>query len=186
MGILLKHLGFVNEQIGVQTKLIAKFQNQDWRRALHENSCEQFKTLASDLTEADKLLDQYAGAPAPIKVNKLALTPQDVEGLPEELLAELTFSGADKSEMALIQVINDNGGIASLDQILVGIFRKNGEIFKRSALTSKLYRMIQKPLIFAVPNKKGVYSTTLLSELEAEKLFGLDAKEGAPSAPGNA
>lgn len=176
MSILSKHFGFVNEQVGLQTKFATKFEKQEWRSSIHLNAANLFKELAADLMEADRLLDEGGGT-RPFKPSKLALTAQDVEGLPEELLAELTFSGGDKAEMAIVQIINDNGGIASLDQIIVAIYRKTGEISKRSQMTSKLYRMSQKGLLFSVPNKKGAYSSALISEDDAKSLFGADEPE---------
>ena len=71
-----------------------------------------------------------------------------------------------------------NGGIASLDQILVGLYRNSGELWKRNTLTSKLYRMAQKGVVFQVPEKKGVYSTRRISEEDARRLFGLEGQEG--------
>jgi hypothetical protein len=72
-------------------------------------------------------------------------------------------------------VIDEAGGVASLDQILVGHFRKTGEVMKRTTLTSRLYRMANKGLIFPLPNKKGVYSTSKFSDHEVAQLLGADS-----------
>jgi len=68
-------------------------------------------------------------------------------------------------------LIDENNGLISLDQLIIGIWKKTGESVKRQALTSRLYRMSQKDLIFSVPTKKGVYSNRPISEEEATKMF---------------
>lgn len=94
---------------------------------------------------------------------------KELEGLPEELLNELSISDADKVEFTIQQIIDDNGGVISLDRLLVDMFKKTGKIYKRNALTSKLYRMSNKGMVFSVPNKKGVYSTSLIEGEELNK-----------------
>jgi hypothetical protein len=72
---------------------------------------------------------------------------EDIEGLPPELMQELSISDADRLEFTIVGIINEAGGLMSLDKIIIGLYKKSGEIHKRSTLTSRLYRMIQKNLI---------------------------------------
>ena len=178
MSILAKHLSFVKEQVAVQGRLATRYQKDERRSALHSASSESFRALADDLALADSKLDECAATasrrPEP-KQLRLSLTPQDVDGLPQELMAELSYSGGDKTEFALVQAIDKLGGIASLDQILVATYRATGEILKRTTLTSRLYRMAQRGLIFTVPSRKGVYSTTKFTDQDAALLFGADS-----------
>ena len=74
------------------------------------------------------------------------------------------ISESDKAEFTIVSLIDESGGVASLDQILVALYRKTGEISKRLGLNSRLYRMVQKGLIHSVPGKKGVYSTKPIVE----------------------
>jgi len=87
-----------------------------------------------------------------------ALPPDlgNVYDLPDELLEELSISKGDELDDQLVTVINACGREASLDQILVGLFRKFGVKQKRRFLQNKLYRM---PMIWSVEGKKGVYTT---------------------------
>ena len=85
--------------------------------------------------------------------------------------------GAARGETLLLHVINDRGGIATLDQVLVSLYRKTGEVMKRTTLTSKLYRMTQKGTVFVVPSKKGVYSTRRLSQEDVAAMFGEDQQD---------
>jgi hypothetical protein len=43
---------------------------------------------------------------------------------------------------------------------------------KRSTLTSRAYRMVQKGNLFSVPTKKGVYSTHELTEDQVSQILG--------------
>lgn len=87
-----------------------------------------------------------------------ALPPDlgNIFDLPPELLKELSVTKADALEDQLVTVISAYGGTASLDQILVGLYRKFGVQQKRRFLQNKLYRM---SMIWSVPSKKGIYTT---------------------------
>lgn len=85
--------------------------------------------------------------------------PADLGGihdLPQEILDELSVSKTDELEDQLVTVINAYGGEASLDQILVGLYRKFKVSQKRRFLQNKLYRMT---VVWGVDGKKGLYTT---------------------------
>src|SRR6266513_4161790 len=104
MSILLKHLAFVNEQSTFHDRQIAKLGGPaSWRGTLHARTAEKFKALAADLEEADKLLDTPGVTKPPPKAPiQLSLSIEDVEGLPEELVRELSLSDADKLEFEIV------------------------------------------------------------------------------------
>lgn len=87
-----------------------------------------------------------------------ALPPElgNILDLPEELRAELSVAKTDELEDQIVTVINAYGGTASLDQILVGLFRKFNLVQKRRFIQNKLYRM---DMVWSVEGKKGVYTT---------------------------
>ncbi len=91
----------------------------------------------------------------------------DITDLPEELIAELSVAKGDELEDRLVTVINSYGGTADLDQILVGLYRKFKDVQKRRFLQNKLYRMTQKAIVWSVPKRKGVYTTTKLDDGES-------------------
>ena len=95
-----------------------------------------------------------------IRLKKLttALPPEigDIHDLPGEVLDELSIATSDTIDDQLVTVINAYGGTATLDQILVGLYRKFKVAQKRRFLQNKLYRM---PMVWSVPGKKGVYTT---------------------------
>lgn len=81
----------------------------------------------------------------------------NIYDLPAELLEELSVAKVDELEHQLVTVINAFGGDASLDQILVGLYRKFSVVQKRRFIQNKLYRM---DMIWSVEGKKGFYTTT--------------------------
>ena len=84
--------------------------------------------------------------------------------LPQELRDELSVAKSDDLEDQIVTVINSFGGEASLDQILVGLYRKFEVMQKRRFLQNKLYRM---EMVWSVDGRKGVYTTTEPTSVEA-------------------
>lgn len=82
----------------------------------------------------------------------------DLDDLPPELLAQLSVKKTDPLEDDILEVIETRGGAASVDQLLVDLYRKTKVIHERRYLTNKLYRMAQKELIASVSGKKGIYA----------------------------
>jgi hypothetical protein len=172
MAILDKHLSFVKDQILFHEKMANKFASNEFRKNLHLSTAEKFKSLEKDLFNADTaLLIKEIHEPRKVSVHKLNLTPECIEGLPEDLIKELSISEGDKTEFLILNVIEENGGVASLDKILIGVYKKTQEIMKRTALTARLYRMSQKQTVYNVVGKKGVYS---LRELTPEEILQLN------------
>jgi hypothetical protein len=83
-----------------------------------------------------------------------------LDDLPEALLRQIPAARIDETEQEIIDVIREAfEGVASVDEVLVGLFRSSGTIHDRRKLASKLYRMVNSkpPLLEAVPKKRGVY-----------------------------
>lgn len=82
----------------------------------------------------------------------------DLSALPKELLSQLQAAKVGELEQSVIGVLDEiYGGVANVDEILVGLFHRTGTIHQRPYLSNKLYRMAQADLIVSVPKKKGVY-----------------------------
>lgn len=198
MEILRNLIPFVNEQMGVQKKLSEKY-TEDWRKNLHLESAKKFEAMASDLNEAilqfAKLNEEKAalnhqilslktdletcqsqlavsrGGEQPDLNKILYLHPDELDGLPDEVIAELSESARDKTDVQILDVIEGNGGFITLDQLLVRMYKQYGEAFKRANLNARLYRMTQSKALYPVPGKKGAY-TTNPNMLEEGDLFG--------------
>ena len=158
-------------------KMVEKFGSNSFRANLHKGTAEKFSALANDLEIASEELDSknISTKKAPVKKrvpSQLSLSFQEIEGLPKELIAELSINDADKTEFAILHALEDSGGIITLDRLLIALYRETGEIYKRSSLYSRLSRMASKGLLYYVPGKKGVYSAEQLSQDEAAELTG--------------
>lgn len=182
MSILTKYLEFVNEQAIFHEKMVEKGPPGSFRANLHKSTAEKFRALTADMESADKILDEPSAvmrnASVPGKQIHLSLGIEELDGLPEELVRELSLSDGDRTEFAIINVIEEAGGVVSLDRLLIALYKKTGEIHKRTALTSRLARMANKNSIYYVPGKKGVYSIEQLSAEDAAKMFGMVKQEG--------
>ena len=179
MSIIAEHIPFVNSQLGFHERAYNKFAGgkspNEHRAKAHGAIANAFKLLISDLVKADQQLDaadeqkrkQLSG---PIQ---LSLRLEEIEGLPAELVSELSSATAtDKIEVAVLALLDEApGSITSMDRLLVGIYRRTGDVLKRAQLTSKLYRMAQRGLIFGVPGKKGVYASRELTQEEVDQAF---------------
>lgn len=176
MSILAKHVEFVKDQAEFHRKMVDKYAKSIFRANLHIKTAEKFSALLEDILAADKTLDLPLPVARP-KTNdghlQLSLSLSDIDGLPQELIAELGLSDADKTEFAIIGAIEDAGGIISLNKLLIALYKMTGEIHRRQSLYPRLARMVQKNAIYYVPGKKGVYSTEQLSNEDVVRLFGL-------------
>jgi hypothetical protein len=92
---------------------------------------------------------------------------QDLEGLPEELINELTI-GNKNIDFILLSIAYRVGGTISLDKLLVELFKNTGKIHTRVAITARLYRLTKKNKISSIPNRKGWYC--LKQELNSDKI----------------
>jgi hypothetical protein len=123
----------------------------------------RFKSLLTDLellrtriNENPEILKPGSAVVAP----RLALSWEEIDGLPKELLEELSISESDKTEFNISSVITELGGVASLDRLLVALFRQSGEITKRAPLNQRLYRMVQKEMIYSVGEEGRLFDSS--------------------------
>lgn len=150
-----------------------KFARDEPRRNKHVETKAQFDSLLTFLESVRQTNEPIDGQSQRTKKPvQLALTFAEVQGLPKELLEELSLSDGDKLDYAILKIIEDCGGIASLDRLLVGIYKDTGEVMKRGTLTSRMYRMSQRGMVYTVPGKKGAYSLRELTEAEVSGLLG--------------
>ena len=162
MSNLQKHLSFVKEQYEFHIRMAERFSHTPHRQTLHLATAQEFLDLADALTETEKEIEELSQRPKvhSSPLSPLSITMQDLEGLPGQLIKELSISDSDLIEFMIYDLADENGGKISLDQLLIGLYKKTGEVHRRASITSRLYRMGQKGMIFGVAGKKGVYSTT--------------------------
>jgi hypothetical protein len=83
----------------------------------------------------------------------------NLSDLPAELLAQLSGRAKKGQADPIVQIINDHGGVATLDEILIDLYRRHGEIGTRNLISNKLYRLGKQGFVRAIEGKKGVYTT---------------------------
>jgi len=121
------------------------------RQSLHRATADVFK----------ELLEAIENAPALAKASgdPLTLSPDDLTGLPPDLLSQLNISEGDKLDALIVEVINEAGGTLLLDKILIGLYKKTEAIYQRAQIVSRIHRMSKRGLVRSVPRRKGVYTT---------------------------
>lgn len=83
----------------------------------------------------------------------------DLSKLPEALRKQIMATKLDDLEEKIVGTLKTRyGGIANLDELMVGLYHDHEYITEdRRKLANKLYRMQQAGLIESVPKRKGVY-----------------------------
>jgi hypothetical protein len=126
--------------------------------------------------------------PSPPALERAEKRLDDLSDLPPELLAELS-DGVKSETDPIIKIINDRGGTATLDEILIDLYRKHGEVAKRTITNNKLNRLSRRSMVWSVPGKKGAYTTApqvpdiseTLNRKASENEKGSDAATSEPS-----
>lgn len=173
--MLENHIHLVKGQIAYYEDLIDRFPpnhpRYDARKVeMYERLLMQHDELLKYLKEQKSLLDRprkeeipanpsvNAGAAVADEQEKPGI-PDELAGLPEELLAQLSDRAKKGQNDPLVQIIQDRGGMATLDEILIDLYRRYNEIGTRNIIANKLYRLSKQGLVRSVEGKKGVYST---------------------------
>lgn len=181
------YLNFVKEQAAIQDRLATRYSDESYRSNRHIQAKQKFTELADYIEQIKSHGLQFDSSSLNRSISaqkRIQLTFEDIQGLPDELVKELSITDTDKQEMVIEHIIAQSGGYLSLDKIMVELYRRTGEIHKRNTLTSRLYRMAQRGMIYNVPGKKGVYSTYEIPEADARRMFGQDgAAEESPASP---
>lgn len=84
----------------------------------------------------------------------------DLSDLPEGLLRQIPVTRIDETEREILELVRGVfGGVASVDEVLVGLYRKHGVVHERKKIAGKLYRMVNStpPLLVGVEKRRGVY-----------------------------
>ena len=177
-----KHIPFVKEQITHYDRMTAKFRS-DPNKTKYTEVAKNLRALLSDMEDcqaqeglshtAEPLANQDFSAmsaklPANFFSNPLALLPNDYIGVDKDFLEQLNITESDKLESTIVDLINAGGGTLVLDKILLGLYHLTGEKHQRVQMTSRLYKMAKKKLVFSVPKKKGVYTTIPLEQSETK------------------
>jgi len=81
----------------------------------------------------------------------------NIADLPEELKKWLQATKIDDLEQKILDVFDELEGIANIDEIIVGLYRRFELIQERPYISNKLYRMAKSGHLKSVKGKKGIY-----------------------------
>lgn len=82
----------------------------------------------------------------------------ELSDLPDELKAQLQIAKVGELEQDIIAVLEEMyDGVANVDEILVGLYRRQDKVHQRQYIANKLYRMAVSEQIESVPKRRGVY-----------------------------
>lgn len=165
MSNIQNHIKFVKSQAEYQSLRASHFtsQNDEVRANAYQNRYQQFLELSQFIE--DNCGNSHVSS-------SIYVTPQDLIGLPEEVIRELNISESDRHDFFIMNIIEKLGGVASIDKIIIGAYRDSEEILERQKLNARLYRMSSKELVYSHPNRKGVYSLKEIIEEETKEVVG--------------
>jgi hypothetical protein len=120
--------------------LTARSQTQQRRRRVAFLACEGTPSESSKLTA-----QPHAGC--------------DLSDLPPELVKELSEEATREVTHPLIEIIDGRGGTATLDEILIDLYRKYKKVGKRASVVQRLSVLSRRGLCRPVPGARGYYTT---------------------------
>jgi len=156
-----EEIAFVKSQIDHHTRSVSFFKEKgDYsKEKRHTGILRRFNDILPKMEIANKAA--LAAPPTPPDEKKIGNRLGDLMDLPEEIRLQLVSVQFDETESQIVKVVNDDfSGVATIDEIFVGLYRATNEITQRDALANKIYRMTRKELLFSVEGRKGVYSTS--------------------------
>lgn len=159
---------FVKSQIAHHTRSIRYHEGRkdEPKARRHRGILKRFEEL---LTKIELINEEYPnhinGEITIQKIEPIGGRLGNVEDLPEEIRNQLVSVQYDELESQILAVIKDRySGIATIDEILVGLWRTHEDVHQRDILANKIYRMTRKEFLHSVAGKKGVYSTSPVEE----------------------
>lgn len=154
---------FVKSQIAHHTRSIRYHEGRkdEPKARRHRGILRRFEEL---LTKIELINEEYPdhinGEISIRKIEPIGGRLGNVEDLPDEIRSQLISVQYDELETQIIAVINEQfSGIATIDEILVGLWRVHHDVHQRDGLANKIYRMTRKEYLHSVAGRKGVYST---------------------------
>ncbi|OQW42463.1 MAG: hypothetical protein A4S08_11810 [Proteobacteria bacterium SG_bin4] len=152
-----KSIEYVNQQLTFYQSRIADSKTRNVKFFEHHfEATQSVKAHLEHLKQVSSAIDNEGSSSG--KNDYVSITPNDIQGLPQELINELGLTESDHNEFEIVNIIKQHGGTMSLDHILIALYKKTGTVHKRKILTAKLYRMVNKGLVFT--DKRGIYSVS--------------------------
>lgn len=163
---------FVKSQIAHHTRSIRYHESRkdEPKARRHRGILKRFEEL---LTKIEAINQEYPDHPnGKVTIRRIEAIGNrlgNLDDLPEEIRNQLVSVQYDELETQILEVINERyGGIATIDEILVGLWREHNDVHPRDVLANKIYRMTRKEYLHSVAGRKGVYATQPVEDAEDE------------------
>ena len=99
-----------------------------------------------------------------IASNQIGRRIGNPDDLPEALRSQLSILRKRSFDQRIINLIDDHfEGVATVSEILVGLWRQSGQVYTRHYIDSVLYKMKKKGIILPVAKFRGAYRTALIA-----------------------
>jgi hypothetical protein len=160
---------FVKSQIDHHRKSITFHEKRQDQPKVnrHRGILRRFEDL---LPKLEHLIGLPISPSSDLKEVKIGSRIGNIDDLPEAIRAQLVSFQMDELEAQILDLLNDKlDRVATIDEILVGLWRSHAVEHQREQLANKIYRMTRKEQLFSVSGKKGVYSTLPVEEADDQK-----------------
>ena len=155
-----EEINFVKSQINHHTRSIEfhRSRGDGDKERRHTGILRRFNDILPKMVQANSALS-LGQAVIPVDEKKVGNRLGNIMDLPEEIRSQLVSVQFDEIENQILKVVKESfGGVATIDEIFVGMYRETREVMQRDALANKIYRMTRKEMLFSVEGRKGVYS----------------------------
>lgn len=98
-----------------------------------------------------------------------ALRPGDLVNLPEQLRAQLQLSRNDHLDMSIYAALENLGGSATIEKLLIEFYRSQRTMINRKPLARRLHGLVERGVIFRTPGRRGLYHTSREAALAISK-----------------
>ena len=146
------YIAFLNKRFEYHSRKSVEFRANERSSTLHKGTANKHKEIIG-------WFEEYLRDP-PItrkSINDLfSINPLDLDALDEDVRAELSVSDSDVQDAQILELLEIAGRSLDLNEIIVGCARKYGTKHKRTQLTARIHRLINKNEIMVVG--KGEYS----------------------------
>lgn len=130
--------------------------------AAHEQLAAKFSSAAQILSAAPDDTDREPTSHEGLFV----IDPFDLGDLPSELVEQLAIPQSDQDDAKIVRLLRLAQRPLSINEVMVALYRRFGEVQKRNAVNARLYRMTQRGDLLKL--EKGVYTLPPTSGPDSE------------------
>lgn len=149
-------IDFIKAEAEYHERKHSELEGSNPRAALrHSQSVEKFNAIVEVLNSCNDCISTENKCSSNVD-DLFYLDPLSIDELPEELRKEINLSGSDLYDAQILDLLKIAGRPLTLNELLLGAYRKFKVQHKRTALTARLYRLAGDNKVISL--SKGVYT----------------------------